>query len=376
LRAEPSPEIDYRYLFDHSPDAVFLVDFSGTIIDVNLQATRFLGYSADELIGSSTFDHVAPEQQQQSENRLRELTEEGFVKPAMRIFINKDGQRVPGEIFATAVELPGEDESLIFSAVRAVNLDLVYQREQEEQSKRLESLGRIASGVAHDLNNILSSIIGFAELAREALPADSDPHRDILRSLKAADQAKKLVSQILTFGRKSAPEPKPFDVEQSIIAIIRLIRSTLPDRVDLQFVSDHSRAVVKGDGSRLQQVVVNLCANAGKAIGNSRGVIRIRLNTLFLEGDRADEWGLSEGRYVAVSVHDDGPGIPPDIQEWIFEPFFSTRNSAGGTGLGLSIARGIVEEHGGSIRLEPSPRGAHFRLLLPEYHGDLPVEEP
>ncbi len=376
LRAELRPEIDYRYLFAHSPDSIFLLDTSGTIVDANVAATEFLGYPVERLIGSSAFDFVAPEQRKQSSERLHLLSRDGFVQPTVRIFVNAEGERIPGEIYAVLMQPPGNEEQLIFSAIRAVDMRLIYEREREEQSKRLESLGRIASGVAHDLNNILSSIIGFAELARESLPSDSEPHRDIVRSLKASEQAKKLVAQILTFGRKKVREKKPFDVEQSIIAIIRLIRSTLPDRVDLQFVSDHSRAVVMGDSGRLQQVLVNLCANAGKAIGDTLGVIRIRLNTVTLDPERAVEWGLESGRYVSVSVHDDGPGIPDDMRDWIFEPFFSTRDSAGGTGLGLSISRGIVEEHGGVIRLEQSPQGAHFRMLLPEYDGEVQVEEP
>lgn len=361
--------IDYRDLLEHAPDAIFVIDRSGIVIDANRQASRFLGYVREEMLGSPITRFVAPEQYTDASRRFERLVHGERVAPVRRVFLRADGTRVPGEIYAALTEA-----GPAISIVRDVTRIATRERGRAEQSLRLQALGTLASSVAHDFNNILASIIGFAELAREQIDPESDPARDLSRSLRAADQARKLVAQILAFGRQHEGEPRPVDVEQAIVQIIRLVRATLPAGIDLQFTSDHSPATVVGDQTRLQQIVLNLCANAGKAIGERGGTVAISLETVDLSDP--GEWLLSPGAYVRLSVVDDGPGVPAEIRDWIFEPFFSTRGGTEGTGLGLSVVKSIVDDHGGAIRLEPGEGGAHFTIMLPAARSVAGEESP
>ncbi|MFW5684679.1 MAG: two-component system sensor histidine kinase NtrB, partial [Spirochaetota bacterium] len=271
------PAFRFDEVFRGAPDAIFVMDKGGTILDANDQAERFLGYPASELVGHRASDFVVRDQLETSNRRLDALATGVPVEPARRVFVRADGSRVPGEIFVAVVPRDPPAEHLLVSVIRDVSGTVHLDRLQAEQSVRLQALGTLASGVAHDLNNILASIIGFTELAHEQLAEASGPARDLERALSAADKARKLAAQVLAFGRERGARLEPVDLEQAIVQIIRLVRSTLPAGVDLQFSSDHSHAVVLGDQTRLQQVVLNLCANAGKAIGAGGGRVRIAL---------------------------------------------------------------------------------------------------
>lgn len=359
-------------VFDHAPDAIFVMRDDGTVLDVNRRACSFLGYERDEIIGHSVTEFVAPDHRADSLRRLDRVAHGAAPDPVHRVFLCKDGRRVPGAIRLTVLDRP-DGGRVVVSIVRDVTDQFGRAQARAEQSLRLQSLGMLAGGIAHDFNNILASIVGFGELAREQVEPDSDVARDIERALKAADQARRLVEQILRFGRHGSGARAPIDLEQAVVGIIRIVRSTLPPGTELSVASDHSSTLVLGDETRLQQVVLNLCANAGKALGERQGAVRITLETVDLTADRPVSSQLAPGKYVALSVHDDGPGVPEEIRDWIFEPYFSTRDGAGGTGLGLSVVRSIVEDHNGVISLEESERGAHFRVLLPAYEGEPPA---
>jgi two-component system cell cycle sensor histidine kinase/response regulator CckA len=366
-------EQDYAGIFESAPDALILITEDGTIVEANRRAAEMLGYEHSELVGTGFPSLVAPEQHEDAQRQLKLLIEGKPVEPTRRVYVRKDGSRVPGEHIASAIKADDSEKRLFLFSIRDIQSVVHDEQQRVEQSQRLESLGRLASGIAHDFNNILASIIGFAELAKEDLPTGSDAARDLERSLKAADQAKELVGQILAFGRRHDDRKRPVDTEQVLVEIMRLIRSTFPPDVDLQFNSDHSASVIMADRSRIQQVVLNLCGNAGKAMKDTGGTVRIRVSSVDLSEEQAAEWGLKPGGYSAISVLDDGPGVPEELRDWIFEPFFTTRQSTGGSGLGLAVVKSIVEDHGGAIRLEPSTTGAHFRVLIPRHDG--PVEE-
>jgi len=365
-----SGDIDYQELFATAPDAMFVMDVHGVVAAVNDEATRFLSYSREEILGRCVSDFVAPEQLDEATRRIEGLSRADTLVPVRRVFVRRDGSRVPGEIFVAAFVSRASGRRMLYSIVRDISRSIAADRLHAEQSARLQALGTLAGGVAHDFNSILASIIGFGELAREGLDSDSPVARDIDRALSAADQARKLTAQILAFGRHEDEKPRPFDFEQAIVAVIRLARSTLSPGTELRFVSDHSPTIVLGDRTRLQQVVVNLCSNAGKAVGDRGGLVVIGLESVELEP--RNEWELPSGAYASLTVEDDGPGVPDDVRDLIFEPYFSTRPDAGGTGLGLSVVRSVVAEHGGAICLEsgtPGAPGARFRALIPRYSG-------
>lgn len=359
--------VDYEELFAAAPDAMFVMDSRGVVVAANDEATRFVGYQREEILGRCVCDFVAPEQRGESTRRVEELAVTETLAPARRVFVRRDGSRVPGEIYVSAFVSRVSGRRMLYSVVRDISRSVAADRLHAEQSARLQALGTLAGGVAHDFNNILASIIGFGELAREALENDSPAARDIDRALSAADQARKLAAQILAFGRHDEEAFRPLDLEQAIVGVIRLARSTLSAGTDLRFASDHSPTTVLGDRTRLQQAVINLCSNAGKAVSDGGGLVVIGLESIELES--GNEWSLPAGGYASLTVEDDGPGVPDDVREFIFEPYFSTRSGTGGTGLGLSVVRSVAEEHGGAICLEAGTAGACFRVLIPLYRS-------
>ena len=356
---------DFREVFEFAPDAMFILDMDGIVVDANRQASEFFGYERDEIIGASALEFMAPEHRKAANQRLHELRRNESQPPALRTFIRKDGSRVPGEVFVNQLTDENGDATSIVSAVRDASRSVTRQRMQEEAAARMQALGGVASGVAHDFNNILATIVGFAELARESVDADSDAARDLDRSLRASKQASRLVQQILSFGRQATGAERPFDVEQSIVRIIRLIRSSLHDEVKLHFDSDHSHAAVHGDEARFQQIIMNLCGNAGRAIGDGSGSVVIRVRSVQESGERT----------VRITVVDDGPGVPAEIREHIFDPFFSTRAGDAGTGLGLSLVKSISESFGGSVVLDPTESGASFTVSLPALSGAVELDD-
>ncbi|MFW6313714.1 MAG: hybrid sensor histidine kinase/response regulator [Spirochaetota bacterium] len=366
--------LDYQELFAAAPDAMFVMEAGGVVVAVNAETTRFLGYPREEILGRSVGEFVAPEQLDESSRRTAGLADVETLAPARRVFVRRDGTRVPGEIYVSAFVSRATGRRLIYSIVRDISRSLAVDRLHAEQSVRFQALGALAGGVAHDFNNILASIIGFGELAREQLENDLPAARDIDRALKAAEQARKLTAQILAFGREDDDVWQPVDLEQAIVGIIRLVRSTLSPGTDLRFESDHSPAIVLGDRTRLQQAVINLCSNAGKAVGDRGGLVAIRLESIELEP--GNDWSLPAGGYASLTVEDDGPGVPDEVHDFIFDPYFSTRPGAGGTGLGLSVVKSVVVGHGGAIRLEADAPGARFRTMIPLHRSvEDPVEE-
>jgi PAS domain S-box-containing protein len=350
---------EYQELFQLAPDPILVLDASGAVLDANDEATRFLGYPRDELIGLSVVQTVAPEDRDESTKRLRQLVPGASADPVRRIFMRKDGSRVPGEICARVLSNPDGSLWRTISVIRDASRSVTDERMRDEQAARLQALGSVASGVAHDFNNILATIIGYSELAREQVGAQSDIARDLDRSIRAADQAQHLVEQILAFGRQADGTERAFDVEQAIVAVTRLVRSLLPAGTEFRVESDHSEAVAFGDMARFQQVILNLCSNAGRALGDRRGTVRVSVRT---------ESGNGEKK-LAITVSDDGPGVPEEIRDRIFEPFFSTRSGGSGTGLGLSLVRTIVESFGGTVVLDDTEIGASFTVRLPAADG-------
>ncbi len=363
--SERMREIDFCDVFANAPDAMFVLDLSGTIVHANRQASEFLGYEVDGLSGVSASDLLAPEHRDAGFTRLNDLRESRSGAPVKRVFIRRDGSRVPGEVFVSSLLDESGVPQWIVSAIRDASGSATSERMHAETAARMQALGSVASGVAHDFNNILATIAGFAELARAQVDSDSAIARDLDRSLRATQQAGQLVNQILSFGKQAAGSERPFDVEQSIVRIIRLIRTSLAGNVTLHLESDHARAPLYGDESRFQQIIMNLCTNAGRAIGDSGGTVVIHL--------RSDS--ECDPPEVVITVADDGPGIPSESREHIFDAFYSTRVGEVGTGLGLSLVKSITESFGGTVVLDDTERGASFTVRLPMFQGS-EEEEP
>ncbi|HEY3276414.1 MAG TPA: PAS domain S-box protein [Syntrophorhabdaceae bacterium] len=250
----------------------------------------------------------------------------------------------------------------------------VLQRETEErrkteeqlrQSQKMEAIGTLAGGIAHDFNNILAAVIGFTEIAiDDNAPVNSAVDRALTHVLKAALRARDLVKQILAFSRKTDSEVIPLQLTPLIKETVKLLRASLPSSVEIDLKIKCTSDTVLADPSQMQQVVMNLCTNAGFAMRDKGGRLTIRLGAASKSSLPS---GLEPGAYLLLTVRDTGTGIEPDAMQRIFEPFFTTKEPGQGTGMGLAVTYGIVKSLHGDITVESTPgKGSAFNIFIPE----------
>ena len=237
---------------------------------------------------------------------------------------------------------------------------------QLRQSQKLEAMGTLAGGVAHDFNNILAAILGYGEMAQKAAVEGSAQRRHIDAAMSAAMRAKALVESILAFSRSGMGERVQVHVQSVVSDVLDIFEGTLPERVVLERRLDAGDAAVLGDPTQLHQVIMNLCSNAVQAIEGS-GRVSVAVDTLTLTEPRlVTTCNLPAGEYVRFCVADTGTGIDPRVVERIFDPFFTTKSVGVGTGLGLSLVHGIVTDLGGGVEVENRPgAGATFTVYVP-----------
>ena len=240
------------------------------------------------------------------------------------------------------------------------------------QAQRLESLGTLAGGVAHEFNNVLQPILLYTELALQDVPSGSPAAKNLVQVLDLSRRASLLTRQILTFGRQE--EHAEFchcDIRGVVIEAVTMIRALLPATVDIRTTIGSDIGQVNCDPAQIKQLVVNLCNNAFHALGSRDGYIEVSLReVLVTESSRISSAKLVPGEYVVLQVADTGRGMDEETLQHIFEPFFTTRSVGEGTGLGLSVVHGIVMRHDGDITVESKPgEGSRFRIYLPMAEG-------
>jgi signal transduction histidine kinase len=236
------------------------------------------------------------------------------------------------------------------------------------QAQRLESLGTLAGGVAHEFNNVLQPIMLYTELALEDVPKRTSASINLKRVLDLATRAKGLSRQILTFGRhEEVSEFRPADLKAIVHEAVTMIRALLPATIDIRTEIGVDIGSVNCDPAQIKQLVVNLCNNAYQALDRPEDYITISLNEVIVSPDAARKTGnLSQGEYVVLTVKDTGEGMQEETVRRVFEPFFTTRDVGDGTGLGLSVVHGIVVRHHGDIMIESEPgKGTQVRVYLP-----------
>ena len=235
------------------------------------------------------------------------------------------------------------------------------------QAQKIQALGTLAGGIAHDFNNILTAIAGYVELLSEDLPAGDGSHEYVGEIRAASERAARLVRQILTFSRREEPERKVIRLQPVIEEALDLLRASIPAMIEIHSNFDPTTPNVSADATQIHQIVMNLGTNAAHAIGSSGGLIEVTLMPVPLDRDQAQaSGGLKAGRYVRLSIRDNGSGMDSGILERIFDPFFTTKAPGKGTGLGLAVVHGIVAAHGGGINVNSEPgKGTVFHLLFP-----------
>lgn len=236
------------------------------------------------------------------------------------------------------------------------------------QAHKMEAIGTLAGGIAHDFNNILSAIIGFTELAIDEAKPNTLLASNLEEVLIACRRAQDLVQQILAFARQSDEKVKPFIVSTVAKEVLRLIRSSLPATVKIKRKITSESAIL-GNPTQVHQIFMNLCTNAAHAMERSGGTLEVTVIDVHITGASPDEPDLDPGDYMKIEVSDTGQGIPPEIINSIFEPYFTTKRPGEGTGMGLAVVQGIVESYGGKIYVDSQQgKGTTFRIFLPIVH--------
>lgn len=353
-------EIDEVVLVVNPPDR--------RIVACNDAVERVLGYTCDELVGSSTESlHVDREASEQWA-RLTEpvLEREGFFRGEYSLR-RKDGERIATE--HTIVPLHSEAGWLagVLSIIRDVSrrrrLEVEHGALQEQVRllQRMEAIGRFAGGIAHEFNNLLTSILGYANLVHHGLPADDPLRRDIDEIRIAAERGASLTGRLLAFSGRQLATFRHLDLRREVEDTERLLRRIIGEDVELSVLSGPDIPPVQADPDQIRQVLLNLAVNAREAMPRG-GQLTIRLRAVDLDEGAV----LPSGRYASLQVRDTGVGIEPELQSHVFEPFFTTRENAQSGGLGLSTVAGIVRRHGGHIDVDSTPGGGTvFEILLP-----------
>lgn len=259
-----------------------------------------------------------------------------------------------------------EENELLTNLNQSLEIKHNYLMERLQRAHKMETLGNLASGIAHDFKNILFIINGYLDLAMLEPSCTTNVQVIIEKALQASDRAKDLTSQILSFSRKNENTEKSIRVAPLIKDALVLIRSALPANIKIHQDIEANTAAVRIDPTKLYQIIINLCANASEAMEEG-GILQVTLsNEIIGEVSKADMVNLTPGPYVRLTVSDNGIGISPGSMKQIFDPFFTTKEKSGGTGLGLALVDQIVKNHGGMITVQSEfGKGSEFHVYLP-----------
>jgi PAS domain S-box-containing protein len=346
-------ERQYRRIFEVSRDMILVVDSQGRIADINPAGCRMLGFEgvSEKLKGElfPTFFQRQTDWQRLQASVLRQ----GFVMNSEVVLQRPNGAGMHALISAGLDSDPSGREFSIHLQVRDIQ-ERHQMQEQMAQADRLASIGQLSSGVAHEINNPLSVILGYTQLMLRPEPRDSERYKDLKTIEKHVRHCKSIVEDLLNFARRSEPKKEKVDIHKTIQDVLGFIgQNTGSSRIDFQTDFDRRIPPVVLDEKKIKQVLINLLMNARHAVGE-RGTIRV-----------CTAWRPSDGQ-LEIQVADDGYGIEEKYLKHIFDPFFTTKPTGEGTGLGLSVSYGIVKKHGGEIRVESKPgEGSAFTIVLP-----------
>ena len=357
----------FRSVFDLVPYAIAIHDQEGRLISANSRLGSVCGVRSEELVGNFLSDFlelrhptiraVPPELDRQM---LREA-QKGPLEVA--VISRGSGQRAIVLLFAATISL-GEQACVVTSAINVTELRTMEQ--QFLQAQKMEAVGRLAGGVAHDFNNLLTVINGYSDLALRRLPAGDPLRQSITEIRKAGERAAGLSQQLLTFSRKRDIDPRPIKLADVIQKARGMLDGVVGEDVEITLDLDEEAGPVMADPGQIDQILMNLAVNARDAMPEG-GRIALRVAPLQIDPDTAAHWmGVEPGNYVVLEVSDTGMGMSDEIQQRIFEPFFTSKAEGEGTGLGLATVYGIVKQAEGWIKVESQPgKGTIFRVGLP-----------
>jgi len=362
----------YRTLVSALPDAVTMTDLEGRVLYSSPRALELYGFAGlEETIGIKSFELIAPEDRERAGRNLGKTIAEGRIENAEYALLRKDGTRFPGELSAAVVKDAGGKPKAFIAITRDVSARKRLE-EQYRQAQKMEAIGRLASGVAHDFNNLITVIMGFSDLLLEKVTEEGVIRQRIGQIRTAAEHAATLTKQLLAFSRRQVLEPRRLNLGNTVAGMEQMIRRLVGENVESTFKVDPAAGMVMADPGQISQVVMNLAVNARDAMPDGGNLLIEVANADLGETDIGAHSKVSPGPYVMLAVSDTGTGIDAETKARIFEPFFTTKETDAGTGLGLSTAFGIIQQSGGTISVYSEPgRGSTFKAYLPRIDGSV-----
>ncbi len=359
-----------RLLFERSADVVFVTTPEGKIVDMNPAGVKLFGYkSLDEVLKLNVSQLYW---NSEDRNKFQQIMQEkGFVKDFEVYLKNKQGKKLIALVTANAVT--NEQRQVV--AYEGIMRDITEKKQLEQQlfqAQKMESIGLLTGSIAHDFNNILTAVNGYAEMIRRGLPHDHPQLIHVHHILRAGRRAENLIRQLLAFSRKQIIEPRIVNINQIINDLRKMLRQLISEDIDLHTELNENLPPIKADPGQIEQVLVNLIVNSRDALNQVddpklKKYIKVQTQEVVLDANFvARHPGSREGKFIRISISDNGVGIPETIQTKIFEPFFTTKAEGKGTGLGLSTVYGIIKQNGGTIYLESEEgRGTTFHIYWP-----------
>jgi PAS domain S-box-containing protein len=361
--AQKESEAKYRQLVENINQGV-LVAQDGMLKFVNPMCIKVMGYSEQDLTNRPFIDFVHPDDRDTIlERHIKRM--EGENVPSWYEFriVACDGSARWIEVDSVEIQWDGKLAALAFLS------DITGRKLLESQllqAQKMEALGTLSGGIAHDFNNILGAMIGYTELAMMEHD-EGRRQRDLQQVLQACERATSLVSQILTFSRKSDVDKKPINIGYIVKEAVTLLRASIPTTIEIRQHVDPRDMVALANHTQIHQIIMNLCTNASHAMRKQRGILEIKLTRSEIAADSPlISLELTSGAYLKLEISDTGHGIDHANLNRIFDPFFTTKEVAEGTGLGLSVVYGIVKNHNGAITVDSVlGSGSTFTVYLP-----------
>ncbi len=368
-------EARFKALHNASFGGITIHD-KGVIIDCNQGLSDMTGYSIDELTGMDGLQLIA----EPSRSMVMDKILSGYEKPYEAVGLRKNGEQFPMRLEARNIPYKGQELRTV--EFRDITEQKKAEQDKEElqgqliQAQKMESVGRLAGGVAHDFNNMLSIILGNIELVQDDIDPDSRLFSNICEVKKAALRSADLTRQLLAFARKQTVSPKILNPNHAIDGMLKMLKRLIGEDIDLLWYPKQHLWSVKIDPSQIDQILANLCVNARDAIKDV-GKITIETDNILLDRDYCRQHkGFRPGEFVLINVSDNGCGMDKETLNKLFEPFFTTKRIGEGTGLGLATVYGIIKQNNGFINVYSEPgQGTTFKLYIPR-HEKLQYEEP
>lgn len=364
-------------------EVVVMTDVNGIIQFVNPAFERTTGYSREEAVGQNPRILKSGQQDEQFYIDLWETISSGRTWAGRMVNKRKDGTFYTEESTVSPVR-DASGRIINYVSVQRDITEELRLAAQSQQAQKMEAVGLLAGGVAHDYNNMLGVILGYTELAMNKVEAAQPLYTDLKHILNAAKRSADITRQLLAFARKETIIPVALDLNRSVVSILNMLRRLIREEIELAWLPAVGQCPIKMDPIQVEQILMNLCLNARDAI-TGVGKVTIETGSAVLDETYcADHAGFVPGKYVLLAVSDDGSGMDKEIVDHIFDPFFTTKGVGQGTGLGLSMVYGIVSQNNGFINVYSEPgKGTTFKIYLPWYsnqavetHGEVAAEIP